>query len=81
MTCRLPAEIGALVIKALDAAVNDLPVRDVSAETSAQQSAGGLVVQASDERPSWGVRRGQVGARLSRVPPDAAPAGAYTGIG
>jgi hypothetical protein len=43
---RLPAEIGALVIKALDAAVNDLPVRDVSAETSAQQSAGGVVEQA-----------------------------------
>jgi hypothetical protein len=33
MKGRLPAEIGALAIKALDAAVNDPAVRDVSAET------------------------------------------------
>jgi hypothetical protein len=63
---RLPAEIGALVVKALDAAVNDSPVRDVSAESApAQQAAGGVVVQASDERPSWGARRADALGRIA----------------
>ena len=62
---RLPAEIGALVIKALDAAVNDSAVRNVSAETSAPQPAYGLVVQASDERPSWGARRADALGRMA----------------
>jgi hypothetical protein len=67
---RLPAEIGALVVKALDAAVNDsamsVPaVRDVSAETSARQSAYGVVVQTSDERPSWGARRADALGRIA----------------
>jgi hypothetical protein len=67
---RLPAEIGALVIKALDAAVNDAaasvpPVRDVSAEMSAQKVACGVVVQASDERPSWGARRADALGRMA----------------
>jgi hypothetical protein len=67
---RLPAEIGALVVKALDAAVNDAavsvpPVRDVSAETSAQKAACGIVVQASDERPSWGARRADALGRIA----------------
>jgi hypothetical protein len=46
---RLPAEIGALVIKVLDAAVNDPTVRDVSAETPAKQPEFGLIGRASDE--------------------------------
>jgi hypothetical protein len=54
---RLPAEIGALVIKALDAAVNDSAVKSVSAETPARQPEFGLIVQPSDGRPSWGTRR------------------------
>jgi hypothetical protein len=62
---RLPAEIGALVVKALDAAVDDSPVRDVSAETSAQPTAYGLVVQASEERPSWGARRADALGRIA----------------
>ena len=41
---RLPAEIGALVVKALDAAVNDPTVQDVSAETPAAQPKFGLIV-------------------------------------
>jgi hypothetical protein len=68
---RLPAEIGALVVKALDAAVNDAavsvpPVRDVSAETPARQSEGGVVVvQVSDEQPSWGARRADALGRMA----------------
>jgi hypothetical protein len=62
---RLPAEIGALVVKALDAAVDDSPVRDVSAETPAQPAAYGLVVQASEERPSWGARRADALGRIA----------------
>jgi Domain of unknown function (DUF222)/HNH endonuclease len=62
---RLPAEIGALVVKALDAAVNDSPVRDVSAERPAQPAACGIVVQASDERPSWGARRADALGRIA----------------
>jgi hypothetical protein len=49
---RVPAEIGALVINALDAAVNESSARDVSAETPAQQSAGSV----SYKRPTIGPR-------------------------
>ena len=62
---RLPAEIGALVVKALDAAVNDPTVRDVSAETPAKQPEFGLIVRASDERPSWGARRADALGRIA----------------
>jgi Domain of unknown function (DUF222)/HNH endonuclease len=67
---RLPAEIGALLIKALDAAVNDPQmqdpaVRDVSAESPAQRPAWGLVVKASDGRPSWGARRADALGRIA----------------
>lgn len=41
---RLPAEVGVLLLKALDAAVEKIPAADVPAETS-------------DERPRWGARR------------------------
>jgi Domain of unknown function (DUF222)/HNH endonuclease len=62
---RLPAEIGALVIKALDAAVNDPTVRDVSAERPAKQPEFGLIGRASDERPSWGARRADALGRIA----------------
>jgi hypothetical protein len=62
---RLPADIGALLIKALDAAVNDPAVRDISAETPAQQVAWGVVVEASDERASWGARRADALGRIA----------------
>jgi Domain of unknown function (DUF222)/HNH endonuclease len=62
---RLPAELGALLIKALDAAVNDPAVRDVSAETPAERPAWGLIVQGSDERPSWGARRADALGRIA----------------
>ena len=67
---RLPAEIGALVVKALDAAVNDPAVndaaaRDVSAETSAKPAAWGLIAKASDEKPSWGARRADALGRIA----------------
>jgi hypothetical protein len=63
---RLPAEIGALVIKALEAAVNDPAVRDVSAEIApAEPAAWGLIVKASDERPSWGARRADALGRIA----------------
>jgi hypothetical protein len=62
---RLPAEIGALVIKALDAAVNDPAVKSVSAETPAKRPEFGLIVQASDERPSWGARRADALGRIA----------------
>jgi hypothetical protein len=49
---RLPAEIGALVIAALDASVNDSAVKDVSAETFGKQSEFGLIAPASAEKAS-----------------------------
>jgi hypothetical protein len=62
---RLPAEIGALVIKALDVAVNDPAAKSVSAETPAKQPEFGLIVQPSDERPSWGARRADALGRIA----------------
>jgi hypothetical protein len=62
---RLPAEIGALVVKALDAAVNEAAARDVSAETSAKPAAWGLIAKASDEKPSWGARRADALGRIA----------------
>ena len=62
---RLPAEIGALVIKALDAAVNDPAAKSVSAETPAKQPEFGLIVQPSDERPSWSARRADALGRIA----------------
>jgi Domain of unknown function (DUF222)/HNH endonuclease len=48
---RLPAEIGAQLIKALEAAAQDEEAEDVSAETS--------------ERPSWGARRADALGRIA----------------
>jgi Domain of unknown function (DUF222) len=62
---RLPAEIGALVVKALDAAVNDPAVPDVSAERPAKQPEFGLIVATSEERPSWGARRADALGRIA----------------
>jgi hypothetical protein len=62
---RLPADIGALLIKALDSAVNDPAVREVSAETPARQAARGVVVEACDERASWGARRADALGRIA----------------
>ena len=52
LKARLPAEMGALVLKALEVAMND-----VSAETSAAQT--------NEERPSWGVRRADALGRMA----------------
>src|SRR5581483_4081632 len=69
LKARLPAEIGALVIKALDAAVNDPAVRDVSAEMRPPQppeeEEWGLIVRPADERPSWGARRADALGRIA----------------
>ena len=65
LNARLPAEIGALAIKALDAAVNDAAVSDVSAERSAPQATSGRVVRVSEARPSWGVRRADALGRIA----------------
>jgi hypothetical protein len=62
---RLPAEIGALVVKALDAAVNDPAVRDVSAATPAKPPEFGLIIGPFDERPSWGARRADALGRIA----------------
>ncbi len=50
LKARLPAEIGALLIKALDVALES----DVSAETPGQKTPHGVEVIPSGERPSWG---------------------------
>ena len=52
LKARLPAEMGALVLKALEAAM-----KDVSAETSGPQ--------ANEERPSWGARRADALGRVA----------------
>jgi hypothetical protein len=57
----LPAEIGALFVKALDAAVDGMDgAGRVSAETSAAQDDS-----TPGERPSWGVRRADALARIA----------------
>lgn len=65
LKARLPAEIGSLVIKALDAAVDDPAVRDVSAETSTQQPKCGLILEPAVERPSRGARRADALGRIA----------------
>lgn len=54
---RLPAEMGALLLKALDAAMNDPAVTGVSAETRAKEISGALEPAAFAERPSWRAQR------------------------
>jgi hypothetical protein len=66
LKARLPAEIGALVLKALDAAVNDPAVRDVAAEIPTERPEWGLIIPpATDERPSWGARRADALGRIA----------------
>jgi len=65
LNARLPAEIGSLVIKALDAAVNDPAVRDVSAETSPQKPSYGVMSEPAVERPSWSARRADALGRIA----------------
>ena len=65
LKARVPAEIGALLIKALDAAVNNPMASDVSAEISARQSACGTAMTVSEERPSWGARRADALGRIA----------------
>ena len=65
LKARLPAEIGALVIKALDAAVKDPAASDVSAETPTQQAARSTVAAMLEERASWGVRRADALGRIA----------------
>ena len=65
LKARLPAEIGTLVVKALDAAVNDPAVRDVSAETPTQKPKCGLISEPAVERPSWGARRADALGRIA----------------
>src|SRR5690348_322137 len=65
LKARLPAEIGTLVVKALDAAVNDPAVRDASAETSPQKPQCGPISEPAVERPSWGARRADALGRIA----------------
>ena len=53
LKARLPAEMGALVLKALEAAL-----KDVAAETS-------VLPESSQERPSWGTRRADALGRIA----------------
>jgi Domain of unknown function (DUF222) len=52
LKARLPAEIGALLIKAIDAAMNDPAVANISAETRMKEISCAPVPAGSDERPS-----------------------------
>ncbi|HEY0340078.1 MAG TPA: DUF222 domain-containing protein [Steroidobacteraceae bacterium] len=61
LKARLPAEIGALLIKALDVALEG----DVSAETLGQKTTHGVEVIPSGERPSWGERRADALGRIA----------------
>lgn len=61
---RLPAEIGALVIQALDAAMTDPAVSEVFAEPPAEATACSTVVRAS-QRASWGARRADALGRIA----------------
>jgi len=65
LKARLPAEIGALVLKALEAAVKDTVVRDVSAETPIKRPTWGVITKPSDERPSLGARRADALGRIA----------------
>src|SRR3569833_387126 len=65
LKARKPAETGALVIKALDTAMNDPAVRDVSAETSFQKPTCGVILEDPVERPSWGARRADALGRIA----------------
>ena len=70
LKARLPAELGALLIKALDVAVNDgtvndMKAKDVSAETRVKKMACGIEVITSGERPSWGARRADALGRIA----------------
>jgi hypothetical protein len=68
LKARLPAEIGALVIKALDAAVNDPAANEVpvSAESVRFETrACGIEVGVPNERPSWGARRADALGRIA----------------
>src|SRR3569833_1629653 len=65
LKARLPAETGDLVIKALDTAMNDPAVRDVSAETAFQKPTCGVILEDPVERPSWGARRADALGRIA----------------
>jgi hypothetical protein len=70
LKARLPTEFGALLIKALDAAVNDGTVNDtraedVSAETRVKKMGCGIEVISTGERPSWGARRADALGRIA----------------
>jgi hypothetical protein len=65
LKARLPAEIGALLIKALDAAMNDPAVPGVSAETFVKEISRPLAPTASEERPSWSARRADALGRIA----------------
>jgi len=63
---RLPAEIGAQLIKALDAAVaDDEATTDVSAETSPQEGWQGGIYFSDGKRSSWGARRADALGRIA----------------
>jgi hypothetical protein len=65
LKARLPAELGALLVKALDVALKDSAAKDVSAETGAAKRAEGVTVQSLGERPSWGARRADALGRIA----------------
>lgn len=70
LKARLPAELGALLVKALDVAVNagtvnDTRAEDVPAETRVKKMGCGIEVIATGERPSWGARRADALGRIA----------------
>jgi Domain of unknown function (DUF222) len=68
LKARLPAEIGALVIKALDAAVNDPAVNEVAVSAESvlfERKACGIEVSVPNDRPSWGARRADALGRIA----------------
>jgi len=66
LKARLPAEMGALLVKALDAAMKDEAVEDISAETAERVTrACGIEVRFPAQRPSWGARRADALGRIA----------------
>jgi hypothetical protein len=62
---RLPAEIGAQLIKALETATADEDAEDVSAETSDREDGWKGGIYLAHARPSWGARRADALGRIA----------------
>jgi hypothetical protein len=62
---RLPAEMGAQLIKALEAAAQDEEAEDVPAETSDREDGWKGGIYFSEAKPSWGARRADALGRIA----------------